>query len=271
MRNNSEHSKIRENIKKVKKPLILEGINAFDVIDAIKNHKVIYIYYAGDDTVMKGYRTIEPYVLGTSTAGNTVLRAWQQAGASDSNRSIGRVKRPDHDHIPGWRLFNVEFITTIHDTGKRFSTEPSKIRPKYNPNDKQMTNIKIAVQSGEEISDFNVGTNKSYDDVIKQKSEFDKQSDLFKGFSRIDKKQELIKKTVFDLYEFITRYQKKRADNYIVVNKNGRIWIDSVKNKSNYSENDIYGNLKELYQKYSGNVKGSKEFFDKERKKFLNN
>jgi hypothetical protein len=266
----NEHNKIRENLNKTRQQLN-ENVNSYDFVDAIKNHKVLYIYYAGDDTVMKGYRTIEPYLLGQhKSSGNTLLRAYQQAGASDANKGIGRNRRPGKDDLPGWRLFNVEYITAIHDTGKRFSTESGKIRPKYNPNDKAMGNIVIAVQPGEKLSDFNVGTNKSFDDVFSKESEFDKQAAGFKGFSQISKRPELIKKAIFDLYEFTTRYRKKRADNYIVVNKNGRIWLDLVKNKNKYSDKDYYGNLKELYNEYSGQPKGSKQFFDRERRKFMN-
>jgi len=249
--------------------LLTENVNSYDFVDAIKNHKVLYIYYAGDDTVLKGYRTIEPHVIGVSTAGNTVLRAWQQAGASDSNKSIKRPKRPGKDDMPGWRLFNVDFITASHDTGKRFSTEAGKLRPKYNPNDKQMTSIIIAAQPGEEISDFGTGSNKAFDDVIDKDSVFDKQASGFKGFSDITKRTDLIKKTVYDLYEFITRYRKKNPEKYIVVKSKGRIWIDLAKNSNKYKSDDIYGNLKSLYQEYSGNIGGSKNFFDKMRKKFM--
>lgn len=266
----NEANLVRENIKKLKR-LLTENVNSYDIVDAIKNHKVIYIYYAGDDTVMKGYRTIEPHVLGVSTAGNTVLRAWQQAGASDSNKGIGREKRIGKDDMPGWRLFNVEFITAMHDTGKRFSTENGKVRPKYNPNDKQMSSIIISAQIGADISDFGVGTNKSFDDVVGDKSVFDKQASGFKDFSDISQKDMLLKNTVFNLYEFISRYRKKNPEKYIIVKKNGRIWFDLEKNRNKYNDNDVYGNLKELYQKYSGNKTGSKKFFDEMRRKYLNN
>src|SRR5690606_13173948 len=132
--------KINEN-----KGLITETINRDDLIDAINNRKVVYIYYSGvegksndgEGVITKGYRTIEPYLLGITHAGNLVVRAWQQSGASDSNKGLNRVPRPDHDILPGWRLFYVDGITSLLLTGKHFSTNKNKIRPNYNPNDEQ--------------------------------------------------------------------------------------------------------------------------------------
>jgi hypothetical protein len=46
--------------------LLNEGVGEGSIVDAINKHKIVYIYYAGDETVMKGYRTIYPLVLGQS-------------------------------------------------------------------------------------------------------------------------------------------------------------------------------------------------------------
>ena len=62
------------NIKNLRH-LLNEGVGENDIVDAIQKHEYIYIYYAGDNTIERGYRTIRPFVLGTSTAGNKVLRA----------------------------------------------------------------------------------------------------------------------------------------------------------------------------------------------------
>ena len=87
---------IKKNIKTLR--VLNEHVNRYDIIDAIKNRDIIKIYYQGDNTVDRGYRTIEPHVLGRtitqtksekseSNAGNMVVRAWQQAGASDTKHS----------------------------------------------------------------------------------------------------------------------------------------------------------------------------------------
>jgi hypothetical protein len=127
----------------------LRSLNEFvsrnTVADAIQNKDVVFIYYSGDETINRGYRTIEPFVLGVSTAGNVVLRAWQQNGATDTGNA---PKRPN-DEIPGWRLFKLDGITSMAKTLRRFEADPAYLathRPNYNPQDKQMTQIIMAVQ-----------------------------------------------------------------------------------------------------------------------------
>lgn len=119
-----------------------EWVGRNTVVDAIQNKDVVFIYYSGDETINRGYRTIEPFVLGVSTAGNMVLRAWQQAGATDSGSPSDR----SNDQIPGWRLFKLDGITSMSRTLRRFEAP----RPKYNPNDSQMTSIIAAVNFGEQ-------------------------------------------------------------------------------------------------------------------------
>lgn len=164
--------------------LLREYVDRNDVIESIQNQSVIYIYYNGiDGVITKGYRTIEPYCLGVSTAGNVVLRAWQQAGASDSNRGLKRPKRPGHDDIPGWRLFYLDGITSVMPTGKIFSVQEGKIRPNYNPNDKQMKEIFIAVEpmKSDDVVLKNQGNIGDVESVEKKVSAFQNQSDKFKS------------------------------------------------------------------------------------------
>ncbi len=118
-----------ENLNNVR--LLVESVSRDTVADAITNKDVVFIYYSGDETINRGYRTIEPFTLGVSTAGNVVLRAWQQAGATDSGNPASRP----NDEIPGWRLFRLDGITSMSKTLRRFETA----RPKYNPQDRQMT------------------------------------------------------------------------------------------------------------------------------------
>src|SRR5208283_5933525 len=99
------------NIKNLRH-LITEGVGENVIVDAINNHEWVYLYYNGDENIPKGYRTIRPYVLGTSKAGNKVLRAWQD-NPKNSYHFNSRPTRKDsqnHDYWtdeegvkPGWR------------------------------------------------------------------------------------------------------------------------------------------------------------------------
>ena len=75
----NENNIIKENIKDFRM-LITESVNQNDIIDAIKNRKVIYIFYAGDATIQKGYSTIESYLIGFTTAGNIMFKSIPASG-----------------------------------------------------------------------------------------------------------------------------------------------------------------------------------------------
>lgn len=120
-------------LQKVLKSLICEVASIDSVVDAIKNKQKVIIYYDGDEPGGKGLREIEPVCLGTSKAGNKVLRAWDLEGAS--HRDYLGTKP-----LPGWRLFRLDKILSLLPTGQNFN----KIRPNFNPNgDKSMTSIII--------------------------------------------------------------------------------------------------------------------------------
>ena len=94
------------------KSLILEATNRVDIEKAIKG------------------RNVEPVCDGMTRtkvgAGNLVVRAWQQDGATDRPRTM-----------PGWRLFRADRITSWNPTLDTFD-EP---RPNFNPvGDKTLTN-----------------------------------------------------------------------------------------------------------------------------------
>ena len=115
------------------KSLILEVASTETIIDAIKNKKVLVIYYDGDEPGGRGLRLIEPVCFGYSKKNNPVLRAWDSEGAS--HRGFLGTKP-----LPGWRLFNVNKIDSIQPTGDNFST----MRPNYNINgDKSMIKVII--------------------------------------------------------------------------------------------------------------------------------
>lgn len=80
--------------------ILKEGVGESVLVDAINNHKYLYVYYAGDDTYQKGSRTIRPFVLGRTSKGNVVLRAWQEdAKNSDSYNNLTNRRRKDHEYF----------------------------------------------------------------------------------------------------------------------------------------------------------------------------
>lgn len=115
------------------KQVILEVASIESIVDCIKNKKVCIIYYDGDEPGGRGLREIEPVALGTSKAGNKVVRAWDREGAS--HRGYLGTKP-----LPGWRLFRLDKILTLKPSSENFT----EIRPNFNPNgDKSMNSIII--------------------------------------------------------------------------------------------------------------------------------
>lgn len=113
--------------------LVCEIASLDDIVNCIKNRKKCIIYYDGDEPGGRGLREIEPVCLGTSKAGNKVVRAWDNEGASHTNY-IG--EKP----LPGWRMFRTDKILSIKPTGETFD----QMRPNFNPNgDKSMVSIII--------------------------------------------------------------------------------------------------------------------------------
>jgi predicted DNA-binding transcriptional regulator YafY len=113
--------------------LIVEEATTDIIIDAIRNKKVLVIYYSGDEPGGRGLRYIEPVCFGYSKKNNPVLRAWDLEGAS--HRAVLGEKP-----LPDWRYFKIDKIDSIQPTGENFDT----IRPNYNPNgDKSMIKVVI--------------------------------------------------------------------------------------------------------------------------------
>ncbi len=129
----------------------IENNNFAIVKQSILDKKLINIYY-DDETGNpdgKGWRRIEPFCLGKNKFGNICVRAWQDHGVSASyppgkdGRNGG--KRDPLTFVPGWRMFRVDKITNINTTGSDTFSSP---RPKYNPQDKDMTEIYAAADFG---------------------------------------------------------------------------------------------------------------------------
>ena len=132
------------------KSLILEVASIDSVVSAIKNKDKIIIYYDGDEPGGRGLRNIEPVCFGYSKAGNPVLRAWDEEGAS---HTAYKGEQP----LPGWRLFRVDKIQSFRPSGDKFN-EP---KPGYNPRgDKSMTRVIINAVFG------NQPTPSPYTDII---------------------------------------------------------------------------------------------------------
>jgi len=111
--------------------LITEQASLQDLVDAVKNRKVMIIYYDGDEPGGKGLREIEPVCFGYSKSKNPVLRAWDNSGASHTGY---KGEQP----LPGWRLFRVDKILSFKSTGETFD----EVKPGFNPNgDKGMVRI----------------------------------------------------------------------------------------------------------------------------------
>lgn len=113
--------------------LICEIASVDSVVNAIKNRQKVIVYYDGDEPGGRGIREIEPVCLGTSKAGNKVLRAWDNEGAS---HTAYKGEQP----LPGWRLFRLDKILSLKPTGEVYNTP----RPGYNFNgDKSMVTVII--------------------------------------------------------------------------------------------------------------------------------
>jgi predicted DNA-binding transcriptional regulator YafY len=115
------------------KEIIVEIASIENIVDCIKNKRVCIVYYDGDEPGGRGLREIEPVALGTSKAGNRVVRAWDREGAS--HRGYLGTKP-----LPGWRLFRLDKILSLKPSNENFT----EIRPNFNPNgDKSMNSIII--------------------------------------------------------------------------------------------------------------------------------
>lgn len=238
--------------------LLNEGVGEGTVADAINKHKIVYIYYAGDDTIMKGYRTIKPMVLGhtkskkSETEGDyLLLRAWEVAGSSDSQKRYtdekGRMQY-------GWRLFRVDKITSFLPTGKIFRTDvfSDEMINDYNPNDSQMQNIIAAVQITNDAPKTKVSGKVTKQKIAAPPSAFDGQKEKFQYFSNAGKKQRDVTKDEVEHLWAIAKGQKKKspASFIVVADEHGDMILKDISQQAKLPPDSIVGNLKDLYVKY---------------------
>jgi hypothetical protein len=89
------------------KNIILERASRSEIESSIDKRQTIRIYYEGDETEVRGWRWIEPYVYGLSKAGNPIIRAFQIEGVTDTEQ-------------PAWKTFRADKITRWIKTPKVF-------------------------------------------------------------------------------------------------------------------------------------------------------
>lgn len=259
--------------------LLKEGVSENVVVDAIQKHKIVYIYYAGDNTIMKGYRTIKPMVLGYTKSNEAkkrgenymLLRAWEVAGNSDSQK-----KYPDEKGRMqyGWRLFRVDKITSFLPTGKIFSTEEGKFPDieSYNPNDSQMQNIVAAVELvGDKAKTTKRGAYVA--PRVSQPSAFDGQKEKFQYFSKAGKRQRnATADEIEHLWAIASKIRKKSpSDMIVVVDEHGDMVLKDAALKDKFPPESYVGNLKQLYlDLVKPNLKIDRSKLDIERKKAIN-
>jgi hypothetical protein len=290
----SEDILIKEKINDLRQ-LLREYVSKGDLIQAINNREIIKILYKGEDTEKVGWRTVEPYVLGTSKAGNVVLRGWQQAGDSDGFSGIGRTPRQGHERwnnyhdkgpaiVPGWRLFRLDGIKQMVFTKSHYDVDTKNIAPDYNPSDDGMTSVMASAMPVGQGDYKEKGIGDISADINPNASVFDKQTQSWKLIPKDDKYNELYMKNVINgAANYVSNKQKENLANWILVkNQNNRYEPvrDNPTNQRNFAGN-IVGNLKDLYQQsFSGtNLKQSsradflrnKRDFEQELQKYLEN
>lgn len=285
------------NIKNFRKLKLNEAVSDSSIRDAIEEHKIVIIYYDGDDKLQKGHRTIRPFVLGThKQSGNKVVRAWQDAGSSASYRNIptssrwGHRYQKGHEYFdnpqkggiqPGWRLFRVDKISTLLPTGEVY--DPKKYfnvsGVKYRPDDSEI-NVEIAIQKDVDGGVKVSGTD-SIDDpnsVEKQisKDVFKTQTSKFKQFYNLTKKRrEITKNEIKDLWNLVKRYRKKSPRKYWVAqNEKGDMVLvtDKAVERGDVPDEAIVGNLSKLYDKHiaSKETLPSSDFYNQVKKDIIN-
>lgn len=245
---NGESKILFEKIRQFRKQKLNEAADPNKIRDAINNHKVIHIYYGGDNIVLKGYRTIRPFVLGThAESGNKVLRAWQDDGGNSDSFSgvkihnwVG-VRRKGHEYFnhygkskPGWRLFRLDKIASILPTGEIFNPEDyfDVDGVKYKPNDGDMVSIDAAISRTKE-------------------PEIEKDSKRYKQFFKAaSRAKDITKQEIENLADLVKRKRKKALKNYWVFqNDQGDMVLSTERGLelNNIPKEAIVGNLRDLY------------------------
>lgn len=250
------------NIKNFRQ-LLTEGVGEDVIRKAIENHEWIYLYYNADNEEGKnasGYRTVRPYVLGKNSAGNTVLRAYQD-NPKNSWHFQNKATRDDsqyHDFWsdsegvkPGWRMFNIAKISKVYPTGKKFNDAnglPMIPAGYHEGGDDNMTSI-IAYVSTKTEPDFDYKYDKEIQPDVISKSDRDKAK--WDSIRRGNKsKKQITADDVAKLRDVASRVQKTAHGNYLVViddQNNFQLMLAKDKDKQNIPDTAIVGSLPYLY------------------------
>lgn len=111
--------------------ILSEGVAVTPIFDQLKNNemKLVKINYLGDTGVPQGERVIEPYLLGSTIAGNLAIRAYQSSGVTQTEQ-------------PGWKIFLIDKITSWQVLEQTFT-----IRDDYERNgDRMFGNIRVQLR-----------------------------------------------------------------------------------------------------------------------------
>lgn len=112
------------------------------MIQAIEEGREIGILFQSKNEKYKmpvsKYRTIYPVAIGTSKAGNQVIRAVHKIGQSESAALKTGVR--SQEVKDEWRMFKISNIKSMWFTGKFFSVPPKN----YNAADRGMVNVEVA-------------------------------------------------------------------------------------------------------------------------------
>jgi|ERR1035437_366666 hypothetical protein len=245
----SEAKILLENVKHFRQ-LLTEGVSDKVIVDAINQHKFLYIYYKGENTIETGYRTIRPFVLGVNTSGNLALRAWQDKGRSDSLRPDAPRNRLHHEHEvdtdgiekPGWRLFLVNNITSAIPRGERFVDAQGNVEipTGYKENDKDMTGGIIAsVTSGGKIPVGGIPT-------TRQKMP---RWEKYKDANKLNRK--ITKEDILGLVDIAKKVMKKPiTDFFVAIDNRNNFNLQDVRTKLNFPQNAYVDDLNNLYNRF---------------------
>jgi hypothetical protein len=267
-----------ENIKNFRQ-LLTEGVSQDAIIKAIQNHEWVYLYYNGDNEDGKnatGYRTVRPYVLGINTAGNTVLRAYQD-NPKNSWHFTNKPTRADsqyHDYWsdsegmkPGWRMFDVAKISRLYPIGKKFNDAngvPMIPAGYHEGGDDNMTSI-IAYVSTKTEPDFEQKYEKEIQpDVISRTERNKAKWDSIRNGNK--NKQKITADDVVKLRDIASRVQKTAHGRYLVViddRNNFQLMLAKDKDKQNIPDQAIVGSLPYLYDSLvKKNAPADNKFFN---------
>lgn len=280
-----------ENIK-LFRGFLNESASENDIIKYIENHEWVYIYYTGDEKTASGYRTIRPYVLGTSKAGNLVLRGWQDNPKNSwhfSNKPTRPSKNPsmelskNHDFWidnegvkPGWRMFRMDKIQKIYPTGKKFIDSNGLVMIPlgyHEGGDDGMTNI-IAYVSTKKEPDFDYKYDKTQqgDTLNKNQVATAKWDSIRRGNNQSRK---INSDDIVKLSNIASNVYKKGKGTFTVViddKKNYQLVTNKDIESKNIPDTAIVGGLANLYDTIvKKNVEPENKFFNDTKNKTLTN